>query len=172
MSKVLSAVFGIGIAVVVYTVLLLGIQAFYPAPRYNDFCNETVRFSDPMMSFVKCPDNITVGECRTTMETEGDEMQECNKAFEDADMIYSRNFFIIASTLGVLTIIAAFFLLGTTNISAGIACSGIILIMFAFIRGWMSTNDKLKFFVGLVAAAVVITLAVLVNRQLAHPTRR
>lgn len=163
MPRAMNIVFGIGIAVVVYILILLGIQAFYPEPRYENYCNQT--FAEPILDFVKCPDNITVGECRSTVTTNEKEIQKCNDDYNTASRAYNKNFFIIAAVLGTIVVIAAFFIMKTPGISAGIASAGIVLIMWAFIRGWESTNDKLKFFVGLVIAAIVITLGVLVNKK-------
>lgn len=170
MSKVLSAVFGIGIAVVVYVSMLLGIQAFYPVPKYDDFCDEKTRYAEPFMGFERCADNITVGECRQKIGDREKEMRECQKNFDEADEVYSKNFFIIASILGVIALITAFFLLGITNISitnisAGLACSGIVMILWAFIRGWESTDDKLKFVVGLIITAIVVALTIKLNKK-------
>jgi VIT1/CCC1 family predicted Fe2+/Mn2+ transporter len=175
MSKVLSAVFGIGIAVVVYVSMLLGIQAFYPAPDYDDFCTEQIRYSEPMLGYEGCTDDMTLGQCRQAIK-EGEagdtKMQKCHEDWDKAEESYSRNFFIIASILGVLAVLVSFFLfikvtgITVTNITAGIACSGIVMILWAFIRGWEGTDDKLKFVVGLIIAAIVITLSVILNKKM------
>ena len=167
MAKVLNAVFGIGIAVVIYILMLLAIQAFYPEVRYTDFCNVSMMYPEPICGLEKCQDNITVGECRASMGAEEEARQNCALDFDKANKAYNKIFFIIASILGVITILVAFFLLNTVNISAGIACSGIVLIMYAFIRGWESTDDRLKFVVGLIIAIIVIVLTVIVNKKLA-----
>lgn len=175
MSKVLSAVFGIGIAVVVYVTLLLGIQAFYPVPKYEDFCSPDVRYSEPVLGYEKCTDDMTMAECRKQMSEKGtgtDEMEKCNEDFRKADEIYGKNFFIIASILGTIALIVAFYLflhvtsLTITNICAGIACSGIVMILWAFIRGWQGTDDKLKFIVGLIIAAIIVTLTIILNKHM------
>lgn len=173
MSKVVSAVFGIGIAVVVYVCMLLGIQAFYPHPEYNDFCEENSRIAVPYMGFESCADDITVGECRKqTKESsmEKDNMNQCQDDWNAATKNYSRNFFIIASILGVIALIVSYFLLNIssvaiTNISAGVACSGIVMILWGFVRGWESTDEKLKFIIGLIIAVIVIALTVKLNKR-------
>jgi len=173
MSKVLSAVFGIGIAVIVYVTMLLGIQAFYPSPEYEDFCGDEPRYEEPVMAYEGCTDEMTLGECRKQIsEREGreTEMEECHQEYGEAEEGYGRNFFIIASILGVIAIMVAYFLLNITslyitNISAGIACSGIIMILWAFMRGWESTDEKLKFAVGLIIAVIIITLTIMLNKK-------
>ena len=173
MSKVLSAVFGIGIAVVVYVTMLLGIQAFYPAPEYEDFCGDEPRYEEPVMLYEGCTDDMTLAECRKQIsEQKGRDikMEECHQEYENAEEMYGRNFFIIASILGTIAILVAYFLLNITslyitNISAGVACSGIVMVLWAFMRGWESTDEKLKFAVGLIIAVIIITLTVLLNKK-------
>jgi hypothetical protein len=169
MVKVLNAVFGIGIAVVVYILILLGIQAFYPEARYEDYCNQSMYAQPVYTGYESCLDNITVGECRSLMKTDSvkvSEDQKCWEAYDTASKNYNKYYFIIASILGVIVILVAFLLINIINISAGIACAGIVLIMYAFIRSWTSTDDMLKFIVGLIIAAIVITLAVVVNKKI------
>jgi hypothetical protein len=169
MVKVLNAVFGIGIAVVVYILILLGIQAFYPEARYEDYCNQSMYAQPVYTGYESCLDNITVGECRSLMKTDSvkvSEDQKCWEAYDTANKNYNKYYFIIASVLGVIVILTAFLLLNIINISAGVACAGIVLIMYAFIRSWASTDDMLKFVVGLIIAVIVILLAVLVNKKI------
>lgn len=173
MSKVLSAVFGIGIAVVVYVTMLLGIQAFYPNPEYEDFCGDEPRYEEPVMLYEGCTDEMTLGECRRQISEKGGrdtKMEECHEEYSSAEEDYGRNFFIIASILGTLALVVSFFLLNITslyiiNISAGVACSGIVMILWAFIRGWESTDEKLKFVVGLIIAVIIITLTIMLNKK-------
>ncbi|MEM4268290.1 MAG: hypothetical protein QXK37_05680 [Candidatus Woesearchaeota archaeon] len=165
MTKVLNVVFGIAVGVVVFVLALLGIQAFYPDVNYEDFCPQQY-ISEPRFGFEICTDNITVGECRALISgrTLNTEQRNCEIEFNNAMKAYNKNFFIIASSLGVLIILVAFFLT-ITSISAGIACSGIVLILSAFIRGWESTDDRLKFVVGIVITAIVTTLGVIVSKR-------
>jgi hypothetical protein len=167
MAKVLNAVFGIGIAVVIYIVVLLGIQAFYPSVEYGDYCNDTF-YAKPVMDFYSCDNNITVGECRELISEEAnyEENERCWEAYDEAQEKYNQNFFIIATLIGTLIIVAAYFFLSITNISAGIACSGIVLILWGFMRGWQSTDNMIKFIVSIIIASVVIFLAVKVNKKL------
>jgi VIT1/CCC1 family predicted Fe2+/Mn2+ transporter len=167
MVKVLNIIFGIGIAVVVFILILLGIQAFYPEPKFEDYCNQSMETFYSSTGYESCTDNMTMGECRIAMKSDGNRDQKCVEDFNTANKSYNKNFFIIASIFGVILILIAFFLMNSfTNISAGVACSGIVLIVWAFIRGWSSTDDKLKFAVGLVIAVIVIALTVVVNKKL------
>ena len=175
--KVMNLVFGIGIAVIVFIVALLGIQAFYPEPKYEDFCNMSM-YSFPAVStftIYDCPDNMTVVDCRKLIyekETNSPEAKSrekeqvtCSTEYDEASKNYNKTYFLIASILGLIGLIVSFFLLNNINISAGVASAGIVLIIVAFTRGWTETNDILKFVVGLIIGIVVVFLTVKINRK-------
>ena len=178
MAKVMNAVFGIGIAVIIFIVVLLGIQAFYPAPTYEKYCNDTQYLTAPAaptQTFYDCPRNMTVDACIITLgNTEynateqkayNDKMTACSDTYTAANKSYSKIFFIIASILGMIAIIVAFLLLNIMSLSAGIASAGIVLVIIAFVRGWNDTNDIMKFLFGLVIAVVIIYLALKINKR-------
>jgi hypothetical protein len=175
--KIMNVVFGVGIAVIVFIVALLGIQAFYPEPKYEKFCNISM-YSTPVIStytIYDCPDNMTVVDCRkliyekdiNSSETKAreKEQQDCSTKYDEANKNYGKIFFLIASILGLIALIVSFFLLNTINISAGVASAGIVLLIVAFVRGWNSTNDIFKFVAGLIIGAVIIFLTLKINKR-------
>jgi len=164
MANVLKVVFGIGIAISLLILMLLGIQTFYPEPKYENFCDYSI---SPIKSFESCQDNMTVGECRTLMLNESSNYYEtCSKNYDSAEKEYKKNFFIIANILGILAIIIAYFIKETINISAGVFMSGIIIILWSLMKSWTSANDKLKFVIALIVTAIIIFLAMDVNKRL------
>jgi hypothetical protein len=176
MVKIMNIVFGVGIAVIVFIIALLGIQAFYPQPEYGKFCNSSTIYAQPTQYTVyDCQDNLTVLECKKFLndkqinspvtKAQDAEQQRCSTAYDTASKNYNKTFFLIASILGLIMIIVSFFLLNIINISAGVASAGIVLIIVAFSKGWSNTNDVLKFVVGLVIGAVVVFLTLKINKR-------
>jgi hypothetical protein len=175
--KVLNFVFGVGIAVIIFIVALLGIQAFYPEPKYDKFCNTSIYSvpAQPVYTVYDCPGNINVTDCIKIIndkdinspqrKAQDAQMQKCSTDYDAASKNYNKTFFLIASILGLLIIIIAFFLLNIINISAGTASAGIVLVAVAFARGWSTTNDTLKFIIGLVIAAVIVFLTIKINHR-------
>ena len=166
MVKVMNVVFGIGIAVLIFIVVLLGIQSFYPRPELGDFGCDKIRVTGPVL----CNDNMTVGECNSlknqeVIKGESEESKQCWEEYDSAREDYDRNFFLITAIIGFIAIIISMFLLSMTNIAAGVAFSGLALIVFGFMIGWQSTNDILKFIIGLIIAVVVIVFAVRINKK-------
>ncbi|MBI2047256.1 hypothetical protein HYT26_03805 [Candidatus Pacearchaeota archaeon] len=173
MARVINAAFGIGIAVLIFIVILLGIQAIYKEPNIENF-NCTYPFAIPAYAYdiSSCNENISVKECNALIKekrNDSEKMQagydKCLKEFQDAEKIYGRNVFLIANIAGIIAVIASLFLLSMINIAAGTAFSGIALIFYGFARGWQGTDDILKFIIALIVAIIFIILAVFANKK-------
>jgi len=173
MVKVMNLVFGIGIAIIIFIVVMLGTQVFYKAPVYEDFCNTTY-YDKPVAVYDStiCSDNMTVKECnllvkekQTTLDIQQKEMDNCSKAFMEADKIYGKNLFVINNVAGIIAVIVSLFLFSLVNIAAGVSFAGLALIVYGFARGWQGTGDILKFIVALIVAVLFIIFAVFVNRR-------
>jgi len=166
MAKVMNVVFGIGVAVVIYLVVILGISAFYNEPECS--CDYPSSFYEPVL----CSPNMTSEQCsqlqnqqqaeRTAKE---EEYSQCWEGCNEERELWSRNVFLIANTIGIIAIIASMFLFGMINIAAGTAFAGLALIIYGFIVGWRGTNEILRFFVGLLVAIIVILFAVFINKR-------
>jgi Ca2+/Na+ antiporter len=170
MAKVMNVVFGIGIAVILYLVVLLGIRAFYPEPRIDDFNCSMQPY--PIALGAPCTPNMTIEECNILQKTtnaESDsrskEYESCYKRFEKVQNLYGRNVFIIAAIVGSIAIIVSFALFSMTNISAGVAFAGLSLIVYGFARGWQDTSDMIKFIIRVLAAVIVFIFAIKVNKK-------
>ncbi len=173
MARVMNVVFGIGIAVLIFIVVMLGTQVFYPEPMYEDYCNISY-YDKPVMIYDStiCSDNMTVGTCnalvkekQTTLDRQNAEQERCNNEYMDASKIYGKNLFVINNIAGITAVIVSLFLFSMVNIAAGTAFAGLILILYGFMRGWQGTGDILKFVVALVVTAMFVVFAVKVNRR-------
>lgn len=171
--KVMNIVFGIGIAVILFIVVMLGTQVFYKAPAYEDFCNISY-YDKPIAIYdsTLCNDNMTVGDCnalikekQSTLDKQNIEMEECSRAFQEADRVYGKNLFIVNNIIGILLVIASLFLFAMVNIAAGASFAGLALIIYGFMRGWQGTGDILKFIVALIVATLFVYFAVVVNKR-------
>jgi hypothetical protein len=170
MAKVMNAVFGIGIAVILFIVVMLGVQVFYHEPSFEDFnCTYPAQVYTTMEI---CNDSLTVLQCRemvknATLVYDKDQKvyEECNKRFQDAEKEYGKNLFVVNNIAGIIFVIVSLFILAMPNIAAGTAFSGLALIIYGFMRGWQGIGDKLKFVVALIVAALFVYFAVVVNKK-------
>ena len=170
MAKVMNTVFGIGIAIILFIVVMLATQVFYKAPVWEDYnCTYPKQVYTTMEL---CSDNLTVLQCREMVKNQTvianvDQavFDECNKRFMDAQKVYGKNLFVINCIAGIIFVVVSLFLFSMVNIAAGTAFAGLALIVYGFMSGWQGTGDILKFVVSLVVAILFISFAVIVNKR-------
>jgi hypothetical protein len=181
MAQIMNTVFGIGIAVILFIVVLLGINVFYPGPNWEDYnCTEP-----KMVEMQVCNPDMSVGDCykivagtqlNDSATQQEKAFEDCNKRFMHDNDIYGKNFLLITNIIGVIIIVLSLLLFlhlpTMINLSAGTAFAGLVLIFAGFIRGWSSTNDKVKFLIALIIAAVIIVFAIIINKKYSKTKRR
>jgi len=178
--KVMNVVFGIGIAVILFIVVTLGVQVFYKAPLYEDFCNYSAYpEAVPIYDSSICPDNMTVKDCnalvkekQATIDKQNEYYNACNNEYQDVDKVYGKNVFIINNIIGIILVVASLFLFSLINIAAGTAFAGLVLIIWGFMRGWQGTGDVLKFLVALAVTILFVVFAVIVNKRYSKLSKR
>jgi len=177
----MNVVFGIGIAILVFIVVMLGTQVFYPEPMYEDYCNQSM-YAQPIgiYDYTMCADNITVGTCRLQIQNSSQkffdkqnaEQMKCNTDYQEASKVYGKNLFVINNIAGIIAVVISLFLFSMVNIAAGTAFAGLILIIYGFMRGWQGTGDVLKFIVAIIVTSLFVIFAVRVNRRYQKEVRR
>jgi heme/copper-type cytochrome/quinol oxidase subunit 4 len=163
MKTIINLILGLGTAIILSSLILLGIKAFHPepiGPDYNNFAPKSV----PAM-YVNCGTDVKCAAQQTRYNEEQIAQQEKfekeNRIYQDKLKVYNKDVFIIANIVGIIIFITGFLLLFYTAIASqsvpvGIMLAGLYGIIYGYARGWNSTNDQLKFFIGLVIAAIVI----------------
>lgn len=85
-----------------------------------------------------------------------DAYSTCSKNFETADNLYRRNVFIVLVILGVITLIAGFFVGQSAAVSLGLSYGGIISMLIGVIHYWSAMQESLRFIVlGVVVFALI-----------------
>ena len=157
--KIVNIILGLGTAIILGALINLGIRAFYPEPVSPDYGLMT----KPYPAYVT-PCEKNNAECLAQWNEYNVQQEEFNKKqaeYQDQMKIYNRDVFIIANIVGIVIFITGFWLIFTTAIATqsvpiGIMIAGLWSIIYGYGRGWDSIDDKLKFFVGLIVAALVI----------------
>ncbi len=159
--KVVNFVLGLGTAIILAALITLGIKAFYPEPIAPQYPNIA-----PTAPIVPCASNDTQcqqnnAQIEAQQQAAADQFNQQQAVYENQIMIYDSNLFIIANIVGIIIFAVGFWMLFTTAVVAqsvpiGIMIAGLWSIIYGYMRGWGSVNDQLKFFIGLVIAALVI----------------
>ncbi len=157
--KAINIVLGLATAIILGALVNLGIRAFYPEPAYPTY--------PPIPTVSPCaPNDAACLKSNDAVQTQAraaqDQFNTEQQAYMDAMKVYNRNLFIIANILGIILFAIGFFLvfgraaLAARGVPVGIMIAGLWSIMYGYARGWGSVDDVLKFFIGLVIAALVI----------------
>ncbi|OGY69000.1 MAG: hypothetical protein A2586_02475 [Candidatus Harrisonbacteria bacterium RIFOXYD1_FULL_40_9] len=150
--KIINIILGIATAIILTALIHLGIKAFYPEPEREEYLLSIAR----SYAYEKCKSEDT--KCMDKFYAEERTKEE---EYRGTLRTYNRNLFIIANIVGILVFAFGFLLLFKTalvsqSVPIGIMVAGLYSIVYGYGRGWNSTDDKMKFFVGLVIAVLVI----------------
>ncbi len=168
--KIKETILGISIAIVFVLFIGFGIEAFYPAPKYEQFCNSTAYFEkpyplrEPYKEYnVSVCNKIDVENFALEQECAGSKgfvMYEpdengcrvakgcnlCQKHFDDARNIYNRNVFIISGGIGIMVIIIGA-VLNLVSVSAGLFGGGVLTILYGIVRYWSELAQWARFII-------------------------
>jgi len=168
----------IGIAIVILTafVVIYGILTFYPEPKYEDFCgrnlwnveNEAecieaggVWLKEGQTEFID-----EEGEKRPVIkETQCQPPSGCETRYDDVREPYSRNFFIIATIIGVILVILGAILFDLDAIGAGIMGGGIITLIYGSGQYWRYSGNAFRFIISIIGLIAVIFLGYWFNKR-------
>ena len=185
MINVKNIVLGIGIFVVYMLMLGYGIEAFYPSPKYEDFCSayefggrypvkaydygvaENCTFSRELQGL---QDQCYVDGGQPIFEYDDDgcttslrECNFCNKEFNDADKSYTKIVFLIALIAGIVTLIVGYAILSVEPVGSALMASGVGAIFYGSVRNWQNLSDVWRFLLLLIALILLIWIAYRLN---------
>ncbi len=162
--KIVNIVLAIGTLIILGALIILGIKAFYPEPVAPDY-NAIVQ---PAPYPAQAPCAANDAQCKKVLtdynaaqQAAQDKYNAAQTAYNNAVQLYDRNLFIVANIVGIIVFIVGFLIvlyggLAGQGAPIGIMMAGLWGIIYGYMRGWGSIDDRLKFFVGLVVAVLVI----------------
>jgi hypothetical protein len=167
----------LGIAALLPLFLALFMEAVYPTPEYNDYCNDSYYMSKPMPAvqkvncteFYSTPESIDCsnqgGNPQTKYDENGcmvfDTCDFCNKQYNDATKTYNDEsliIFIILAILGLIAVIIGIYL-PIDYIGAGLMFGGMITMFYATIRYFGSLSKILRALVIFVELLIIMWIA-------------
>lgn len=148
----------IAITILVNVFINFGRQAFYPEPKWDNFCKE------PEMTYT------TQESCEKNggkwMQTEivkeqmakpavdpyapksyCDGQYNCRKQYENASQEYNKKIFIVYLIGGLIMTIGGLAVTASSTISLGILYGGIILLFTGVTRFWPAMSDMNRFII-------------------------
>jgi len=172
--RFLNLVIGLLISIALSALFGLGVKAFHPGPIAPSY--PRIDTSRPM-----CED-ADVGCIEKEKEWENQyekmmtERASLQKDYDQKVKEYGRDIFIINNVFGVLFFVAGFLIVKLLAVrtafavGAGVIISGFFAIISGYAIGWNSTDDRLKFFVGLVLFAILVWFSLVIGKQKMNKT--
>lgn len=80
----------------------------------------------------------------------------CQKEFNEAQRLYNRNVFVVLVVLGVISLVAGFFLSEITAVSLGLSFGGVLSFIVGSVRYWSDMDNYLQVIIlGLALIALI-----------------
>jgi hypothetical protein len=85
---------------------------------------------------------------------------KCNNRFEESNKIYEQKVFIALVVIGVLVLIASFFMQSNTVLASAFALTAVLDLVVASMRYWRYSDELLKVGILFIALVALIYLAI------------
>jgi len=178
--RVKNLILGLGIVIVYGLVLWQGIQAFYPSPEYNDFCDVEIypKYAEPY-SVSNCTYVPTLREKEAACSKAGGLFRynydnigcaidgycdECQIEFNEAQDKHSRTVFFISLIAGIVTLIVGYAVLSVEPVGSALLGSGIWAIFYGTVLNWRNFSNIWRFLLLLLAFVLLIWFALRLNK--------
>lgn len=180
LMRVKNLVLGMGIVVVYALVLWQGIQAFYPSPEWDNFCD--VRPRD--LSRLQLPENCAFSSELVDKENACSKVKgffqyeyddagciidgycdECQIDYNEARDGYSKNIFIISLIIGIVTLVVGFFVLKVEPVGSALLASGVWAIFYGTVWNWRNFGNVWRFVLLLIVLVALIWIGLRLNRK-------
>jgi len=137
-SKILKWSLILGIVIVANLFINYSLSLVLSEPQYNDFCPQTY----------------------TATPASDAEQTICSNNYTAASNDYQAKVFTVLIVIGVLLVVASFFVKTNPVVSTALSFSGLLSIVIASMRYWSSADNWVKVIILGVALLALISLAV------------
>lgn len=144
-TKSKRVIFSVAIAFISVFFFAYAVQAFYPAPEYDDFCDRSA-YQKNIVSEEGCNEaggRWTEHERDSlNMDISGwcDVNYFCQIEYDEVRKPYERNVFFANLIIGVIVFVVAFFL-ALEAVSSGLMGGAVMLIVYGSMRYWGELSD-------------------------------
>ena len=177
-SKVLKWLLILGIVIILNLFFAYAIKVIYASPLFEAYCPQQQVTIQPQNQ-TECvgkggawqdygyPVNVppqatpaTVGTLAKAPTGYCDLNFTCQKQFNSANSIYNRNVFVALVVLGVLALVAGFFIPNAAAVSLGLSLGGVVSLVIGSTRYWSDMNDYVRVIILGLALVVLIALGI------------
>ncbi len=181
MVNVKNLVLGIGIIVVFALALWQGVEAFYPSPQYEKFCNTIPTPAPLIKTGAVCNSSLNLqnqesrcyqqrGSPIYEYELNGcplsvKECDLCNRDLEKAQDEHAKKAFYIALIVGLLALIVGYSILTIEPVGSALIGSGIWSFFWGTLANWRNLSSIWRFLLLLLALLLIIFITIRLNTK-------
>lgn len=167
MFNIKNVIIGIGIVIIFGLVLWQGIEAFYPTPQFEDFCqgNKPVEATTQQScessggQWTSYTEPVPIGERKGYCDI----YFTCNKELNSALDAHSKVVFIVALIAGIIAFVLGYSLLAVEPVGSALIGGGIWAVFWGSAINWRNFSSVLRFVLLLAALVVLIWFALRIN---------
>jgi len=143
--RIKNFVLGLGILVVFALVLWQGIEAFYPSPQWDDYCDERAQKVVPDRQGDVVDEQTCIDNGGTWRNGYCDYYYECQQEYNNVKDSYSQKVFFISLIVAVVAFILGYTLLQTEPVGSALMASGVWSIFYGTVINWRNFTDYWRF---------------------------
>jgi hypothetical protein len=165
----------VGIAVLLPLFIGLFMDAVYPQPEYNKYCNDTY-YAMPLKDVrpnVNCSNAYDSAEARQCANDKGnprmkfdenncevfDYCDMCSVSYNKASEVYNRNLFFILAPIGLAIVIVGLYL-AIEYIGAGLMFAGLITMFYATMRYFSEMSKIWRAIIIFIELVIVVWIGI------------
>tara|TARA_Y100000310_G_scaffold334313_1_gene413843 strand:- start:5 stop:529 length:525 start_codon:yes stop_codon:yes gene_type:complete len=156
-------VLGVGILVVFALVLWQGVEAFYPSPDWEDYCDE--RRPKIPGEEVERTELTCVNEGGLWKDGYCDYYAECQSEYDDARDAHARVVFYVGIVVGILALFAGLAWLSVEPVGSALIGAGIWSIFWGTAINWTNFSSIWRFLLLLVALVLLVWFTLRLNTK-------
>lgn len=166
----------VGIVIILNLFFYYATSLVYVEPKYEDFCPQKQVNIQPTNQQAcvamggawnegpaeKITPSLEERTVPAPVVTKGycDPTFTCQKKYQEARDLYNRNVFLVLVVLGVISLVAGYFLAFNMAVSLGLSFGGVLSFIIASIRYWSAMQEYLRVTILGLALVALITLAI------------
>ena len=164
--KIKNVVLGIGIVVIFALTLWQGVEAFYPSPQWNDYCDHV---NVPKALNGDKPIQINQERCLDFggMWEDGDcdYYSKCQSEYDSAMNSHSQTVFFISLIVAIIVFILGYSLLSVEPVGSALTGAGIWSVFYGTVINWRNFSDIWRFLILISVLILLIWFALKINKK-------
>jgi hypothetical protein len=160
-EKLKKVALALALVIVINIFFNVGLDTFYPAPDYDEFCGDWERTDVWAIEDQEvCISNGGIWNIEEGYAYCEEPFVDCWDKYQIARAPYDRNSFIVLTVLGTATLLTGMFAVMPMAVSNGLLYGGTLSVLIGTMRYWSNMDDYLRFIVSGIALIILVLVGI------------